>query len=59
MLHLNRLLDLQNRIVEIKLDMERLNRLGLSETVYKREFDILSHTLQIVKDQIEEHKYRG
>ena len=52
-----KLLELQNRKKEIELDIEKLNRLGLSDPAYKREFDIYSRKLQSVKDQIEEHKY--
>ena len=51
-----KLLELENRQKEIELEIEKLNRLGLSDA-YKREFDIHSRKLQSVKDQIEEHKY--
>jgi len=53
-----KLLELENRQKEIELDMERLNKLGLSDTIYKREFNIYLRKLQSIKDQMEEHKYK-
>jgi len=48
-------IELQNKQKEITLDIERLTRLGLSDAVYKREFDIYIRKLQIVKDKMEEY----
>jgi len=48
-------IELQNKQKEIILDIERLTRLGLSDAVYKREFDIYIRKLQIVKDKMEEY----
>ena len=54
-----KMLELQTRQKEIELEMQKLNRLVLSDASYRREFDIYSRKLQNVKDQIEEHKYHG
>ena len=48
-------IELQNKEKEITLDIDRLTRLGLSDAVYKREFDIYIRKLQIVKDKMEEY----